>query len=339
MYLACAVRNNRRNSAENNVIHLYDASLEEEGQDYFALICRLEGHGDYVGCLAFSSEAAPRLATGSADRTIRIWQLDQVSTAPGPRPLENAGDVVKCTVLRSVWEINAICFNHSDSSKLTSRDFRSIRVWDLSTPAPTIAWEVEVFRAYAKSTVCFSVDDRLVISSTRQEETEAETMISMWDAETGQCVQTFRGAYDNIACVAISPSGQTFAVSCYTKNIHIWQYDRFDSTVVLKGHEQTVYTVAFTNDGARLLSGSADETIRMWDVRMGTLMRTVRCDDTVWSLSTSIDGTKVACGFVSNGFAVFDIETGDKVAQAFNNGNRQEKKGLVCYSRPAIILL
>ena len=44
----------------------------------------------------------------------------------------------------------------------------------------------------------------------------------------------------------------------------------------MSGHEWVVYGLAFTPDGGRLVSGSADGTIRLWDVPGRRLVETYR---------------------------------------------------------------
>src|SRR6478752_3096775 len=39
-------------------------------------------------------------------------------------------------------------------------------------------------------------------------------------------------------------------------------------------HSQLVYSVAFSTDGTRLLSGSEDKTLKLWDTTTGQLIRT-----------------------------------------------------------------
>jgi hypothetical protein len=43
-----------------------------------------------------------------------------------------------------------------------------------------------------------------------------------------------------------------------------------------KGHSEPVESVAFSRDGARLLSGSQDKTIKLWDAATGKLVRTFK---------------------------------------------------------------
>ena len=41
----------------------------------------------------------------------------------------------------------------------------------------------------------------------------------------------------------------------------------------LKGHTNSILSLAYSPDGKRLASGSADHTIKLWDVEKGILLR------------------------------------------------------------------
>ncbi|KAF8225961.1 hypothetical protein L208DRAFT_1407786, partial [Tricholoma matsutake] len=45
----------------------------------------------------------------------------------------------------------------------------------------------------------------------------------------------------------------------------------------LRGHEDTVFSVAFSPDGTRIVSGSFDKTIRVWDVAKGQVNTHLTC--------------------------------------------------------------
>ena len=46
--------------------------------------------------------------------------------------------------------------------------------------------------------------------------------------------------------------------------------------LVLRGHEGAVYAAAFSPDGARIVSGSDDSTVRVWDAASGAELLVLR---------------------------------------------------------------
>ena len=55
--------------------------------------------------------------------------------------------------------------------------------------------------------------------------------------------------------------------------------------------------VAFGADGSRIVSGSADDTVKVWDARGGAALLTLRGGmEKVTSIALSPDGTRVAAG-------------------------------------------
>jgi WD40 repeat protein len=56
--------------------------------------------------------------------------------------------------------------------------------------------------------------------------------------------------------------------------IRLWDAATGALLRTFKGHSEVISSVAFSPDGARVLSGSGDTTIRLWDVATGALLRT-----------------------------------------------------------------
>ncbi len=65
----------------------------------------------------------------------------------------------------------------------------------------------------------------------------------------------------------------------------------------LKGHTGHVNSVAFNKDGTRILTGSGDRTVKVWDARTGTeLLELQGLTGFVMSASFSPDGTRIVTG-------------------------------------------
>jgi WD40 repeat protein len=68
-----------------------------------------------------------------------------------------------------------------------------------------------------------------------------------------------------------------------------------DGHVTLRGHEDKVYTLAFSPDGRHLATGAKDRTIRVWDVATGRTAAVLRGHgDTVSQVVVSSDGQRLA---------------------------------------------
>ena len=51
--------------------------------------------------------------------------------------------------------------------------------------------------------------------------------------------------------------------------MRVWDASTGAELKVLKGHSQSVLSVAFSTDGTRVVSGSKDNSVRVWDVSTG----------------------------------------------------------------------
>ena len=121
--------------------------------------------------------------------------------------------------------------------------------------------------------------------------------------------------YDNtldfppgLYCIRWDPSGQRYAIGG-EKHIYIYDPSR-TATKILKGHTMPVYSVSWDPFGGRIVSGSADASIRIWDVDSGAHTDTFNYHDmSVLCVAWSPLGNKIASSSTDGTVRLWDIET------------------------------
>ena len=92
---------------------------------------------------------------------------------------------------------------------------------------------------------------------------------------------------------------------------------------ILKGHGETVYSIAFTPDGKYAVTGSFDKSIKLWEVPSGKDVRTYTGaaghKDLILSVAFSPDGKSIASGSQDNTAKLWDVPTSGSVLEFVNN--------------------
>ncbi|KAJ5899031.1 hypothetical protein N7495_003775 [Penicillium taxi] len=251
----------------------------------------LEGHSDSVLSIAWSPDGT-RLASGSMDDTVRIWDLatgQSVSTLEGHRGL-----------VRSIaWS--------PDGTRLASGSMDdTVRIWDLATGQSVST--LEGHRGLVRS-IAWSPD------GTRLASGSIDNTVRIWDPATGQSVSTLEGHSDSVESIAWSPDGTRLASGSYDNTVRIWDPATGQSVSTLEGHSDSVSSIAWSPDGTRLASGSSDNTVRIWDPATGQSVSTLEGhSNRVLSIAWSPDGTRLASGSYDNTVRIWDPATGQSVS-------------------------
>jgi WD40 repeat protein len=81
---------------------------------------------------------------------------------------------------------------------------------------------------------------------------------------------------------------------------------------VLPGHKRCVNSVAWSPDSTRIVSGSYDGTVRIWDAVTGELQQTLTGHtDYVESVAWSPDSTRIVSGSRDKTVRIWDAVTGE----------------------------
>jgi len=215
----------------------------------------LEGHSSYVLSVSFSPDGK-RIVSGSDDKTLKVWDAQ---TGQKTHTLEGHSEVV-----------NSVSFSPDGKRIVSGSDDKTLKVWDALTGQETLTLKGH---SDDVDSVSFSPDGKRIVSGSH------DKTLKVWDALTGQETLTFKGHTDFVSSVSFSPDGKRIASSSanWETNsglIRVWDAETGQMVLALGGlsspdrHSGAVASVSFSPDGMRIISGSDDGTVKVWNLSM-----------------------------------------------------------------------
>ncbi|PSB13648.1 hypothetical protein C7B76_19095 [filamentous cyanobacterium CCP2] len=261
--------------------------------------CRrsLRGHTNAVCAVAISPDGS-MLASSSSDQTIRLWNLE---TGQCIRILQGHAS--------RVW---SIAFSGDGHLLVSGSDDQTVKIWDIRTGRcrKTLTGHTNWVCSVAFSSKGLADDagrTKQIVASGSYDQT-----IRLWDAETGDCLNSLEGHANWVWSVALSPDGKLLASGSGDHTLRLWDTATGEHLKTLEGHTSRVWSVAFSPDGTQLASGSSDHTVKVWDVATGKCLQTFQGHmNLVWSVSFSPDGKTIVSGSQDETMKLWDLKTGD----------------------------
>ncbi len=240
----------------------------------------LHGHTDWVLALAFAPVAATTariLASSSADGTIRLWDID-------------SGDCM--------WSLHG----HTD--------------WVRALTFVTLP-------------VAKAAPQMLLVSAS------ADDTLKFWDfLGDGTCLYTIAAHSGGVWAIAAPPESTTgpaapspapkpTLVTGGATALKLWDLSAIAGLKTplqdpceipfktLEGHSNHIRTVAYSADGSRIISGSDDETIRVWDSHTGDCLKVLPGHQgAVWSVATA-QRHHLVSGSMNQRVKLWNLKTGE----------------------------
>ncbi|CAN7761319.1 DUF4365 domain-containing protein [Cupriavidus necator] len=152
----------------------------------------------------------------------------------------------------------------------------------------------------AVRTLCFNESNSRVVS------TGVDRTARLWDVTTGSCLHTYDKEQQGVNTAIFVESN----VALGGKSTTIQIYDEAGvASKIFRGHTGEV--LALQVSGHRLISASADQTIRVWDLRTGQCLRVLEGHTAeVRSLSLSAKGNLLLSGSGDRTIRMWDCSTG-----------------------------
>ena len=232
------------------------------------LLATLSGHINGITAFGFSPDGS-MLASGSTDGTIRFWNI-------------KTGDVLAPRITGHTEWVKGVTFS-KDSSTLVSVEFNgTINFWDVKTSQRTDRQSAG-HRDWL-ATLAFSQDGTQLASVGAESNMvvgfgrviKPDPLIRLIDVSTEREMATLKDK-PGVSNLVFSPDGKTVAFSNHGE-IRLWNTETGSVLNMSPSDpknnfpeklEPEISALVFSPDGKKLVSGTMDGNIQMWDTETG----------------------------------------------------------------------
>ncbi len=276
----------------------------------------LKGHTRGINCLAYAIKTLvvkevrcknvktiPILASGSRGET-KLWDLAK-------------GELIE-TLSEYPWvvsglvdEVNALAFSTDGQTLVTVGADSTVKIWH--TGALDLIDILHKHRGDVRC-VAFTPDGKMLATGGH------DRKILFWNLRDRQVENTL--CLDDTAAhsMVLSQDGRTLITGSYRK-IKVWETSSKQNEknsqdpqpiYTLMGHSHIVSSLAISADAKFLVSGSQDQTIRVWNLATGELVHTLKGHrDSVNAVALSPDAQIIASGSADKTIKLWHLQSGE----------------------------
>lgn len=288
-------------------------------------------------CCSFHPSIDTRLATGTSDCDVIVWDLTEgkqilkleghtravvcVEYSPDGKEIASSGE----DGLIIIWNadtgekihnikahngpISSIAWSpvKEDKRLVSGGDDFMIKIWNTDTAKETIE-SLSGHTSVVKG-VCFDQRGKLIASVSR------DNTLRTWDSRSGKQLQSLRGHLDWLNCVHFSENGNKVVTGSWDYTLKLWNLRRGDAVGTMRGHESAISNCKYSPDGKTIVSSSFDGTLKIWDAESATEITTLTGHETrVNGFSFSPDGKYLASVSDDSTIRIWDPLTATEVS-------------------------
>lgn len=228
---------NNTKAKQNNILKISPVVAYKTNEKQFNCIKTLKGHTEKIVSLIELSSG--KLASGSYDNTIRIWDIENNREE---KLIKERGKVF-CLL---EFEENKLLCGISDNC---------INLWDINSEDDNCQFSFTGHKLWVNSLV--KLNNNYFASASN------DSKIKIWDYNNRKCLNTLKGHTDCILSLILLKNNNYLCSGSVDLTIRIWDWENSTCLNVLRGHNNWVKCICELSNGI-ILSGSDDYTIKLW---------------------------------------------------------------------------
>jgi WD40 repeat protein len=238
----------------DETIHLWNLQNADPAQNSLVLT----GHHGDISALAFDP-SGQWLASGSLDTTARLWKMTDFG----------ATSIVLEGHLRTV---STLAFSPDSHWLATGSYDDTARLWDIQTRDPAATPVILAGHSDKLTSLAFSPDGHWLATGSEDHTARLWNLNSKDPAANPIILRGHAGAITNLTFSPDPPAStgsHWLATGSSDHSVRIWDLQASDPAAnpgILLGHDDAVFTLAFSPDRLWLVTGSADSFTRLWNM-------------------------------------------------------------------------
>ncbi|CAB1316187.1 unnamed protein product [Coregonus sp. 'balchen'] len=272
----------------------------------------LTGHTGSVLCLQYDERV---IVTGSSDSTVRVWDV-------------NTGEVLNTLIHHNEAVLH---LRFCNGLMVTCSKDRSIAVWDMASPTDISLRRVLVGHRAAVNVVDFDDNPNPSLIPSSPVPPPVFQTVDLWAAripgtkrpwlahpspwETGQGIP-----YRAVSRTLCSSSLKTFPNECEEGEVYswiialaadilssfsVWSTSTCEFVRTLNGHKRGIACLQYRD--RLVVSGSSDNTIRLWDIECGACLRVLEGHEELVRC-IRFDNKRIVSGAYDGKIKVWDLQ-------------------------------
>ena len=316
------INNNNDDDIFNKRIRV-EKSIDTNNLNYknvdFKCTKTLEGHSEKI--VSLLELHSGRLASGSYDNTIRIWDTNY----------ENEDIVIQ-------GKSRILCLLEFENNKiLCGTSDNLVNLYEINS------MNYELIHRFIGHTLW--VNCLTKINNNYFASASNDTTIKIWDYYNKKCIKTLEGHDDCILSIILLKEKNYLCSGAADLTIRIWDWEKNKCLHILKGHEKWVKCVLELDNGI-IISGSDDKTIKIWK-DYNNIKTIEEHDNSIRSLC-QINKNYFASGSFDCSIKIWDINTWECIQTLIGhdsniicvislNNNNQKNPNLNYIKKPLLI--